>query len=221
MVYPWNSPGKSTRVGTHSLLQEIFPTQEWNLHPQCLLHCRQTLYHWATREIHNNPYQQLITWNQNGHIKESNLVMKCSLRRILGKCSWNLLESVFNWVVSVAHKFIFFQKTAREVVSLYLSPSFSEKKKIANRIKWFVHNKYALPWTVYYIESQNKGFTNVYYWVLYWILETESAPNIFNPEYFHIFRALKDIRNALSPCIIDINSSLYNKLFWKWSKNNF
>lgn len=57
--------------------------------------------------------------------------MKCSLGRILGKCFWSLLESVFNWVVSVAHKSIFFKKkkTAREVVSLYLSPSFSKKKK--------------------------------------------------------------------------------------------
>ena len=133
--------------------QEIFRTQGLNLHPECLLHCRKTLYHWANRETHNNPYQQLITWNQNGHIKESNLIVKYSLGRILGKCTWSLLESVFNWVVSVAHKFIFFQKTAREVVSLYLSHSFSQKKKKANRIKWFVHNKYALPWTVYYIES--------------------------------------------------------------------
>ena len=39
---PWNSPGKNTGVGNHSLLQGIFSTQESNL---CLLHCRQTLYH--------------------------------------------------------------------------------------------------------------------------------------------------------------------------------
>ena len=39
---PWNSPGERTGVGSHSLLQGIFPTQESNL---CLLHCRQTLYH--------------------------------------------------------------------------------------------------------------------------------------------------------------------------------
>ena len=38
----WNSPGKSTGVGSHLLLQGIFPPQESNL---CLLHCRQTLYH--------------------------------------------------------------------------------------------------------------------------------------------------------------------------------
>ena len=27
---PWNSPSKNTRVGCHSLLQGIFPTQESN-----------------------------------------------------------------------------------------------------------------------------------------------------------------------------------------------
>ena len=33
---PWNSPGKNTGVGSHSLLQGIFPTQGWN---PGLLHC--------------------------------------------------------------------------------------------------------------------------------------------------------------------------------------
>ena len=37
---PWNSPGKDTRVGWHSLRQGIFPTQGWNLG---LLHCKQTI----------------------------------------------------------------------------------------------------------------------------------------------------------------------------------
>ena len=27
LLCPWNSPGKNTRVGSHALLQEIFPTQ--------------------------------------------------------------------------------------------------------------------------------------------------------------------------------------------------
>ena len=44
---PWNSPGKNTGVGCHSLLQGVFLTQGSNLG---LLHCRQTLYHWATRK---------------------------------------------------------------------------------------------------------------------------------------------------------------------------
>ena len=42
-----NSPGKNTGVGSHSLLQGIFPTQGWNLG---LLHCRQILYHLSHQE---------------------------------------------------------------------------------------------------------------------------------------------------------------------------
>jgi len=38
---PWNSTGQNTGVGSHSLLQGIFPTQ--GLNPG-LLHCRQILY---------------------------------------------------------------------------------------------------------------------------------------------------------------------------------
>ena len=38
---PWNSPGQNTGVGSHSLLQGIFPTQGSN---PGLLHCRQILY---------------------------------------------------------------------------------------------------------------------------------------------------------------------------------
>ena len=38
---PWNSPGQNTRVGSLSLLQGIFPSQESNWG---LLHCRWILY---------------------------------------------------------------------------------------------------------------------------------------------------------------------------------
>ena len=38
---PWDSPGKTTGVGYHFLLQGIFPTQELN---PGLLHCRQIPY---------------------------------------------------------------------------------------------------------------------------------------------------------------------------------
>ena len=38
---PWNFPGQNTGVGSLSLLQGIFPTQELN---QDLLHCRWILY---------------------------------------------------------------------------------------------------------------------------------------------------------------------------------
>ena len=42
LLCPWDSPGKNTAVGNHSLLQAIFPTQEPNLG---LLHSRRILYH--------------------------------------------------------------------------------------------------------------------------------------------------------------------------------
>ena len=38
LLCPWNSPGRSTKVGNHSLLQGIFPT--WGSNPG-LLQCRQ------------------------------------------------------------------------------------------------------------------------------------------------------------------------------------
>ena len=42
LLCPWDSPGKSTGVGCHALLQGIFPTQELN---PGLVRCRQILYH--------------------------------------------------------------------------------------------------------------------------------------------------------------------------------
>ena len=39
--------GKDAGMGSHSLLQGIFPTQELN---QCLLHCRWILYHLSHQE---------------------------------------------------------------------------------------------------------------------------------------------------------------------------
>ena len=45
-----DSPGKNTWVGCHALLQGIFPTQGLNLCLLRLLHWRQILYRWATRQ---------------------------------------------------------------------------------------------------------------------------------------------------------------------------
>ena len=42
MVCQWDSPGKNTGMGCHSLLQGLFPTQGSN---PGQLHCRQILYH--------------------------------------------------------------------------------------------------------------------------------------------------------------------------------
>ena len=51
---PWDSPGKNTGVGCHSLLQGIFLTQGLNLG---LLHCRWTPYHLSHQE---SPFLLLI-----------------------------------------------------------------------------------------------------------------------------------------------------------------
>ena len=53
LLCPWDSPGKKTGVGCHALLQGTFPTQGSNPCLHRLLHCRQTLYRWATREAHD------------------------------------------------------------------------------------------------------------------------------------------------------------------------
>ena len=50
LLCPWNSPGKNTGVGCHALLQGIFPIQGSYPSLLHLLHCRQILYCWATRE---------------------------------------------------------------------------------------------------------------------------------------------------------------------------
>ena len=47
LLCPWDSPGKNTWVGSYSLLQQIFHTQETNLG---LLHKQAIPYHWATKE---------------------------------------------------------------------------------------------------------------------------------------------------------------------------
>ena len=49
LLCSWNSLGKSTGVGSHSLLQGIFPTQGSNLG---LPHCRRFFSIWATKEAH-------------------------------------------------------------------------------------------------------------------------------------------------------------------------
>ena len=48
ILCPWDSPGKNTGVGGHSLLQGIFLTQDSNLG---LPHCRQILYGVTKAEV--------------------------------------------------------------------------------------------------------------------------------------------------------------------------
>ena len=59
LLCPWNSPGTNTGVGSHSLLQRIFLTQESN---PGLLHHRQILYHLSHQRstLHSLPMTKLM-----------------------------------------------------------------------------------------------------------------------------------------------------------------
>ena len=52
----WNSPGQNTEVGSLSLLQGIFLTQESN---RCLLHSRRILYQIEGEKVESDP---LFSW---------------------------------------------------------------------------------------------------------------------------------------------------------------
>ena len=58
LLYAWNSPGKNTGMGCHSLFQEIFPT-----HPVCQ-YCRQILYYLSHKES-PSVYSSTIYNNQS------------------------------------------------------------------------------------------------------------------------------------------------------------
>ena len=57
LLCPWNSPGKNTGEGSHSLLQGIFPTQGSN---PGLLYCTQILYHLSHQ---GSPHIHLSVYN--------------------------------------------------------------------------------------------------------------------------------------------------------------
>ena len=75
LLCSWNSPGKNTGVGSHSLLQEIFPTQGSNLG---LLHCRQIPYPLSHQDWHHipkEPVEVTPTWALGNRQRE--LCLNC------------------------------------------------------------------------------------------------------------------------------------------------
>ena len=77
LLCPWNSPGKHTGVGCHSLLHGIFLTQGLNLGP---LDCRQILYFvWATMigKVYFDSCYSKREWKQ---ITDFYCSLLCSLR---------------------------------------------------------------------------------------------------------------------------------------------
>ena len=82
-----DSPGKNTRVGCHTLLQDIFPTQGSN---PGLPHCGQILYHLSTREaLYVTPYDlnsiQIY-------------IYICIKKKDQEKCSKSVLNNGYWWV---------------------------------------------------------------------------------------------------------------------------
>ena len=78
LLCPWDSPGKSTGVGCHFLLQGIFVTQESNLG---LLYCRQILYCLS----HQGFQVSLEVKNLPANDGE---VMRCRFNPQVGKIPW-------------------------------------------------------------------------------------------------------------------------------------
>ena len=75
VLCPWNSPGKNTGVGCHSLLQGLFPAQGSN---PGLLYCRQIFYHlshwgshWGSSEYNATLTLLLGEWVQMSYNTET------------------------------------------------------------------------------------------------------------------------------------------------------
>ena len=83
LLCPWNSPGKNTGVGSHSLLQGVFLTQGSNLG---LLHCRQILYHLSHQGTPVYSYNAILFGLQKKKKKKRKILPCATL--------WINLESV-------------------------------------------------------------------------------------------------------------------------------
>ena len=79
LLCPWNSPGKHTGVGSHSLLQGIFPTQGPNL----------GLLHWQAGSLSLVPYVK----NQDKLLKPGLFCKQISLN--LAICGGNEDNFIF------------------------------------------------------------------------------------------------------------------------------
>ena len=89
LLCPWNSPGKNTWVGCHSLLQKIFLTQ-WSI--PGLLHCRQILYHLSYREVQKRSWPGSPPWcGHSPRAKHPRLWSQVNLRKHWKK--WSESES--------------------------------------------------------------------------------------------------------------------------------
>ena len=108
-------PGKNTGVGSHFLLQGIFPTQELN---PCLLNRRQILYHLSHQGSPKTSEGSVITWKML-NIKERQIKISMRIKhwwhlpvkmswklqnillwteRQILKSSWKMVKNDYSWV---------------------------------------------------------------------------------------------------------------------------
>ena len=108
-----DSPGKSTGVGSHSLLQGIFLIQETNLG---LLHCRRPLHHWSHQ---GSPTESVIPFNH--------LILCCPLLLPL---------SVFPSITVFSNESVLCIRWPK-YQSFSISPSKDYSGLVSVRIDWF------------------------------------------------------------------------------------
>ena len=81
----WNSPGKNTRVGSHSFLQRIFPTQGLN---RGLLQCRQILYC-----LSHQGSPRILEWALILALKKTPSKIAKNVTKFVAKQSWGSRQS--------------------------------------------------------------------------------------------------------------------------------
>ena len=90
LLCPWNSPGKNIEVGSHALLQGIFPTQWWNLGLPCW---GQIFYHLSHQgSLKSKKRRQIKKEEISWGFKNKKQVSTCVPTIILNK---HLLETAF------------------------------------------------------------------------------------------------------------------------------
>ena len=99
---PWNSPRKNIGVGSHSLLQGIFPIQESN---PSLLHCRQILYHLSHQRSPNSS----LKWSE---VNSFSCVRLFSFHQRLRQLFWWFRKTVSYWItrIVISISFLFFHE---------------------------------------------------------------------------------------------------------------
>ena len=145
LLYPWNSPGKNTGMGCHSLLQEIFPTQASN---SGLPHCRQIVYslsHQKTSVITCKLY-----FLQEIHLFFS---FKCSLILAISNHSNTWHHSPNSWKLA----FITCQPVCWRL----------GKKWLTKQI-WFLPS-----WSFWYVDSRHiiKWYTGIWLLIAEWYIK--------------------------------------------------